>query len=58
MLNQDCTLVVVAKASTGGESRHRENLLRAETSRIGRIYHSQQIEKKGKISFSLIFMTK
>ena len=30
--------------------RHRENLLRAENSRIGRIYHSQQIEKNGKVS--------
>ena len=31
-------------------TRHRENLLRAEKSRIGRIYHSQQIEQNRKIS--------
>ena len=29
--------------------RHRENLLRAENNRIGRIYHSLQIVQNGKI---------
>ena len=30
--------------------RHRENLQRAENSRIGRIYHSQQVGQNGKMS--------
>ena len=37
------------------DNRHRENLLQAENSRVGRIYHSQQIEKNTKISFMLLF---